>query len=234
MLFNPNTLAPEYPESAITRPFPFNGYYAEDEAPEVDGKTYKLEVGGMIDNKEPWTLDRLYALPQVSQITRHVCVEGWSAIGSWQGVRLSEFLKRIGADTRAKYVWFQCAEGYSNTIDMATALHPQTQLSFKFDNQILPRKYGFPMKCRMPDQARLQESEIHHGDLRAEQRRRRLLGEPGLQLVQRALAHQDQHHAADRQRGAGDQPERDLDVAEEEHAQPDREQRIGCVQRRDQ
>jgi DMSO/TMAO reductase YedYZ molybdopterin-dependent catalytic subunit len=79
-----------------------------------------------------------------------VCVEGWSAIGSWQGVRLSEFLKHLGADTRAKYVWFQCAEGYSNTIDMPTALHPQTQLSFKFDNQILPRKYGFPMKCRMP------------------------------------------------------------------------------------
>jgi len=65
-------------------------------------------------------------------------------------VRLSEFLKRIGADTRAKYVWFRCAEGYSNTIDMPTALHPQTQLTFKFDNQILPRKYGFPIKCRIP------------------------------------------------------------------------------------
>jgi DMSO/TMAO reductase YedYZ molybdopterin-dependent catalytic subunit len=150
LLFNPNKLAPEYPESAITRPFPFNGYYPEADAPEVDGASYKLEVGGLIENKEPWTLERLYALPQVSQITRHVCVEGWSAIGSWQGVRLSEFLKRLGADTRARYVWFQCAEGYSNTIDMATALHPQTQLSFKFDNQILPRKYGFPMKCRMP------------------------------------------------------------------------------------
>jgi len=149
-LFNPNRLAPEYPESAITRPFPFNGYYPESEAPEVDGATYQLEVGGLIDNKAPWTLEQLYALPQERQITRHVCVEGWSAIGSWQGVRLSEFLKRLGADTRAKYVWFQCAEGYSNTIDMATALHPQTQLSFKFDNQILPRKYGFPMKCRMP------------------------------------------------------------------------------------
>ena len=149
-LFNPNTLAPEYPESRITRPFPFNGYYPESDAPEVDGATYKLEVGGLIDNKEPWTLERLYTLPQVSQITRHVCVEGWSAIGSWQGVRLSEFLKRLGADTRAKYVWFQCAEGYSNTIDMASALHPQTQLTFRFDNQILPRKYGFPMKIRMP------------------------------------------------------------------------------------
>jgi DMSO/TMAO reductase YedYZ molybdopterin-dependent catalytic subunit len=149
-LFNPNKLAPEYPESAITRPFPFNGYYAEDEAPEVDGATYKLEVGGLIDSKEPWTLEQLYALPQVSQITRHICVEGWSAVGSWQGVKLSEFLKRLGADTRARYVWFQCAEGYSTTIDMATALHPQTQLTFKFGDDILPRAYGYPMKCRMP------------------------------------------------------------------------------------
>jgi DMSO/TMAO reductase YedYZ molybdopterin-dependent catalytic subunit len=149
-LFNPNRLAPTYAEGAITRPFPFNGFYSEDEAPEVDGANYKLEVGGLIDNKEPWTLERLYALPEETQITRHVCVEGWSAIGKWSGVRLSEFLRRIGADTRAKYVWFQCAEGYSNTIDMPTALHPQTQLSFKFDGEILPRKYGFPMKCRIP------------------------------------------------------------------------------------
>ena len=149
-LFNPNTLAPTYPESAITRPFPFNAYYSEDEAPEVDAADYKLEVGGMIDNKESWTLEQLYALPQETQVTRHVCVEGWSAIGKWTGVRLSEFLRRIGADTRAKYVWFQCAEGYSNTIDMATALHPQTQLTFKFADEILSRKYGFPMKCRMP------------------------------------------------------------------------------------
>ena len=149
-LFNPNRLAPTYPESAITRPFPFNAYYGEDEAPDIDGADYKLEVGGLIDNKQPWTLSDLYALPQETQITRHVCVEGWSAIGKWTGVRLSEFLRRLGADTRAKYVWFQCAEGYSNTIDMPTALHPQTQLSFKFADEILPRKYGFPMKCRIP------------------------------------------------------------------------------------
>jgi DMSO/TMAO reductase YedYZ molybdopterin-dependent catalytic subunit len=149
-LFDPNKLAPTYPESAITRPFPFNGYYPESDAPEVDGKDFALEVGGLIDDKSTWTLERLYALPQETQITRHICVEGWSAIGKWTGVRLAEFLKRIGADTRANYVWFQCAEGYSNTIDMATALHPQTQLTFKFDDEILPRKYGFPMKCRMP------------------------------------------------------------------------------------
>jgi DMSO/TMAO reductase YedYZ molybdopterin-dependent catalytic subunit len=149
-LFNPNKLAPTYKESDITRPFPFNAYYSLDEAPEVDPATYKLEVAGLVDNKKSWTLDELYALPQVSQITRHVCVEGWSAIGSWQGATLSDFLKRVGADTRAKYVWFRCAEGYTNTIDMASALHPQTQMSFKYDNAILPRAYGFPMKIRMP------------------------------------------------------------------------------------
>jgi DMSO/TMAO reductase YedYZ molybdopterin-dependent catalytic subunit len=150
LLFNPNKLAPTYPESMITRPFPFNAYYSLDEAPEVDGASYKLQVGGLVENKKSWTLEELYALPQEKQVTRHICVEGWSAIGSWTGVRLSEFLRRVGADTRAKYVWFRCAEGYSTTIDMPTALHPQTQMTFKFDNEILPRAYGFPMKIRMP------------------------------------------------------------------------------------
>jgi DMSO/TMAO reductase YedYZ molybdopterin-dependent catalytic subunit len=150
LIFNPNKLAPTYPESAITRPFPFNAYYSVDDAPEVDGATYSLEIAGLVDDKKPWTLDQLNALPQEKQITRHVCVEGWSAIGSWSGIRLSDFLKRIGADTRAKYVYFICAEGYSNTIDMATALHPQTQMTLKFADETLPRQYGFPMKIRMP------------------------------------------------------------------------------------
>jgi DMSO/TMAO reductase YedYZ molybdopterin-dependent catalytic subunit len=150
LLFNPNTLAPTYSERDITRPFPFNAYYDEDEAPEVDAETYRLEVGGMVDEKKPWTLKELYGLPQEKQITRHVCVEGWSAIGSWTGARLSDFLKRVGADTRAKYVWFQCAEGYANTIDMPTALHPQTQMTFRFADETLPRRYGFPMKIRIP------------------------------------------------------------------------------------
>ena len=149
-LFNSDKLAPTYSESDITRPFPFNAYYSLDEAPVIDPATWKLEVAGLVDNKKPWTLDELHKLPEHSQITRHVCVEGWSAIGSWQGARLSDFLQRIGADTRARYIFFKCAEGYTNTIDMATALHPQTQMSFKFDNKILPRAYGFPMKIRMP------------------------------------------------------------------------------------
>jgi len=149
-LFDPNTLAPIYPDSAVTRPFPFNAYYPEEDAPEVDKEDYKLQVTGLVDEKKTWTLDELYALPQETQITRHICVEGWSAIGKWTGIPLRDFLKRVGADTRAQYVWFRCAEGYSTSIDMATALHPQTQMTFQFDGQILPRKYGFPMKVRIP------------------------------------------------------------------------------------
>ena len=149
-LFNPNTLAPTYPESAITRPFPFNAYYSLDEAPEVEAADYKFEVTGLVDNKKAWTLQELYALPQFKQITRHVCVEGWSAIGSWTGASLRDFLKLVGADTRAKYCWFRCAEGYTGTLDMPTALHPQTQMTFKYDDQILPKAYGFPMKIRVP------------------------------------------------------------------------------------
>jgi DMSO/TMAO reductase YedYZ molybdopterin-dependent catalytic subunit len=149
-LFNPDRLAPTYPDSMVTRPFPFNAYYPEDDAPEVDKDDYAFEVGGLVENTKMWTLDELYALPQETQITRHICVEGWSAIGKWTGTPLREFLRRVGADTRAKYVWFRCAEGYSTSIDMATALHPQTQMTFRFDGEILPRKYGFPMKVRIP------------------------------------------------------------------------------------
>ena len=58
-MFNPNTLAPTFPESMVTKPFPFNAYYSLDEAPEVDGKTWKLEVRGLVDNKKSWTLDEL-------------------------------------------------------------------------------------------------------------------------------------------------------------------------------
>ncbi|MHB8534160.1 MAG: molybdopterin-dependent oxidoreductase [Sulfuricaulis sp.] len=149
-LFNPNKLAPVYPESAITRPFPFNAYYDEDEVPKVNAAHYRLMLGGLIRDRKPWALPRLYALPQVSQITRHVCVEGWSAIGKWSGVPFRYFLEHVGADLSAKYVGFRCLDDYYTSIDMATALHPQTQLTFKYADEILPPKYGFPMKLRIP------------------------------------------------------------------------------------
>ena len=149
-LFDAQRLAPEFPESRITRPFPYNAYYPEEEVPEIDGQAYKLELAGRIRDKKPWTLAELRALPQASQVTRHICVEGWSAIGKWSGVRLSDFLERIGADTSAKYVGFKCADDYYGSIDMASALHPQTLIALRYADQELPPKYGYPLKIRIP------------------------------------------------------------------------------------
>jgi DMSO/TMAO reductase YedYZ molybdopterin-dependent catalytic subunit len=149
-LFDPNRLAQTYPESAITRPFRFNAYYPESDIPEVDGEDYKLEVTGLVQSKDTWTLKALNALPQETQITRLICVEGWSEVGKWTGVRLSDFLRRVGADLTAKYVWFRCAEGYHSSIDMPTAMHPQTQMTLQFDGKELEPKYGYPMRIRIP------------------------------------------------------------------------------------
>ena len=95
-------------------------YYGIDEVKPVDGAAWRLELAGAIENKQPWTKDALYALPQETQITRLVCVEGWDYIGKWSGVPLRTFLDRIGADKTAKYVGFKCADKYWGSIDMAT------------------------------------------------------------------------------------------------------------------
>ncbi len=150
LIFSEKNLAPTYPESMITRPFPFNAYYGIDEVRHVDVASYRLEVSGLVRDKAPWTLERLNALPQASQVTRHICVEGWSAIGKWGGVPFADFLDRIGADRNAKYVGFKCADDYYTSIDMPTALHRQTLLTLTYDGRTLPAEYGFPMKLRMP------------------------------------------------------------------------------------
>jgi len=149
-LFDPNKLAPTYPESMITKPFPFNAYYGRDEIPEIDDEDYSLEVSGLVADKHSWTLAELRQLPQTSQVTRHICVEGWSAIGKWGGVTFASFLNRIGADLSAKYVGFKCEDDYYTSIDMPTALHSQTLLTLTYDGKTLPPEYGFPMKLRMP------------------------------------------------------------------------------------
>ncbi|HVK55178.1 MAG TPA: molybdopterin-dependent oxidoreductase [Burkholderiales bacterium] len=149
-LFNPSRLAPEYSEDMIVKPFPFNAFYNQLEAPVVDGASYQLELLGLIREKKSWALKDLAALPQTSQVTRLICVEGWSAIGKWGGVRFSDFLHRIGADTTAKFVGFKCADDYHTSIDMASALHPQTLLALTFADETLPVEYGFPLRLRIP------------------------------------------------------------------------------------
>ncbi len=149
-LFDPNRLAPTFPASAITKPFPFNAYYPEREVRTVDAAAWRLELSGLIADKRPWSLRQLRALPQASQITRHVCVEGWSAIGQWSGVPFRTFLERVGADTRARYVGFKCFDDYWTSIDMATALHPQTIMALDYGDAPLPPAYGAPLKLRIP------------------------------------------------------------------------------------
>jgi DMSO/TMAO reductase YedYZ molybdopterin-dependent catalytic subunit len=111
---------------------------------------WRLDVSGRVSDKTSWTLEKLLALPQESQITRHICIEGWSQIGQWSGVPLHVFLRRIGADLRARYVAFKCFDGYSTSLDMASALHPQTILAVDFERAPLAPEWGAPLRLRIP------------------------------------------------------------------------------------
>jgi DMSO/TMAO reductase YedYZ molybdopterin-dependent catalytic subunit len=149
-LFSPTKLAPTYREDQVVHDFRYNAFFAPEDAPDLKEADYRLQLSGMIADKKAWTVEALRALPQRSDITRHVCVEGWSMIGKWGGVPLGDFLRRVGADTTAKYVGFECADGYYESMDMATALHPQTLMALTFADQTIPRKFGFPFKIRVP------------------------------------------------------------------------------------
>ncbi|QKJ85111.1 molybdopterin-dependent oxidoreductase [Paramixta manurensis] len=149
-LFRKDKLAQTYREDQITRPFRFNAFYPEYNVPDIDIPNYRLEVSGKVDKKAPWTLEQLQRLPQAGQITRLICIEGWSAIGQWRGIPLKTFLQHIGADLTAKYVGFKCDDRYYSSIDMATALHPQTILALEFDHKPLPPDFGYPLRLRVP------------------------------------------------------------------------------------
>jgi DMSO/TMAO reductase YedYZ molybdopterin-dependent catalytic subunit len=148
LIFNPNKLAPTYPESMVQKPPRFNAYYDIMDVKPIDGSAWRLELSGLIDNKTPWTEQQIAALPEQDEIIRHVCVEGWDYIGQWSGVPLRTFLQHVGADTRARYVAFETADDYPSIIDMATALHPQTLLATKYARQPLPAPFGYPLRLR--------------------------------------------------------------------------------------
>ena len=148
-LFSRTNLAKTYPASAVTEPFRFNAFYEEWQVRETPSD-WRLELSGLIGDKAPWTIDKLRALPQETQVTRHICIEGWSQIGQWGGVSLRTFLQRIGADTTARYVGVKCADRYYSSLDMATAIHPQTILALDFLGQPLPTEFGYPLRLRVP------------------------------------------------------------------------------------
>ena len=147
-LFNPNKLAPTYTEAQVLRPPRFNAYYEITDVKPVDVANWKLELSGLISDKKPWTAQQLFDLPEQELIVRHICVEGWDYIGQWSGPNLKQFLERIGADLTAKYVMFRCADEYSGSIDMATALHPQTILATKYAKEPITDPFGFPLRLR--------------------------------------------------------------------------------------
>ncbi len=148
LLFNPNKLAPTYPASQVLKPPKFNAYYDITAVKPVNGQRWRLELAGLIDNRAPWTVEQIAALPQQEEIIRHVCVEGWDYIGQWSGVPMRDFLRQVGADTRARYVNFLTADDYPSSIDMATALHPQTLLATKYAGETLDAPFGYPLRLR--------------------------------------------------------------------------------------
>ena len=149
LLFDPNKLAPTYPTAMVLKPPKFNAYYDVMDVKPVDGAKWRLELSGLIADKRPWTVPDLQALPQRTMVIKHICVEGWSYIGGWTGVPLRTFLERVGADLRAKYVAFKTADDYPSSIDMATALHPQTLLATEYGDETLADPFGYPLRLRM-------------------------------------------------------------------------------------
>ena len=123
-------------------------YYDITDVRPVDGASWKLELAGRIADKRPWTAQQIYQLPEQDLIIKHICVEGWDYIGQWSGPNLRAFLQRVGADLSAKYVYFICNDDYTESIDMATALHPQTILATKYAGEKLADPFGYPMRLR--------------------------------------------------------------------------------------
>jgi DMSO/TMAO reductase YedYZ molybdopterin-dependent catalytic subunit len=147
-IFRPNHLAPTFSESLVVKPPRFNAYYDIEDVKPVDVTTWRLELAGRIADKRPWSAGDFNGLPQQELIIRHICVEGWDYIGQWSGVNFRTFLERIGADLTAKYVAFRCADDYTESLDMPTALHPQTILATKYAREPIADPFGFPLRLR--------------------------------------------------------------------------------------
>jgi DMSO/TMAO reductase YedYZ molybdopterin-dependent catalytic subunit len=149
-LFRTGHLATTFDNAELTPPskFPINGYDVDD--PGVDLEHWTLTVGGAVQKPGEYKLAQVQALPRVRQNTRHVCVEGWDVIGRFGGVRLSDFLQIVGADPTARFITVNCADDYYESLDMATALHPQTLLCYEMYEQSLTREHGAPLRLQIP------------------------------------------------------------------------------------
>jgi DMSO/TMAO reductase YedYZ molybdopterin-dependent catalytic subunit len=150
LMFRSGHLATTFSDSDLTpfEKFPINDYDVDD--PGVDFDRWTLTVAGAVQKPGDYKLEDIQALPKVRQNTRHVCVEGWDVIGRFGGARLSDFLRIIGADLTAGYVYVECADDYYESLDMATALHPQTLLCYEMYDQPLTSEHGAPLRLQVP------------------------------------------------------------------------------------
>ncbi len=155
-----NALAHEYTEDDIAPSFRANGSINPQE-PEYLGlrangfRDWRLQIGGLVQKPLSLSLVDLRSLPARTQITRHDCVEGWSAIGKWKGTHLGTLLDQAGVEPRARYVLFRCMDNlggtgmYYESIALEDAWHPQTILAYELNDAPLPVANGAPLRVRL-------------------------------------------------------------------------------------
>jgi DMSO/TMAO reductase YedYZ molybdopterin-dependent catalytic subunit len=158
------SMAQEFSEADLSPVFRSNGTANPDnpqyQALAANGFAgYRLKVSGLVDAPQTFSLDELRAMPSRTQITRHDCVEGWSAIGQWKGTPLGAVLDRVRPQREARHVVFYCADPmddrgtrYYESIDMEDATHPQTLLAYELNRQRLPIANGAPLRLRVERQ----------------------------------------------------------------------------------
>ena len=149
-LFRRTHLAAVFPDTDVVPfdKFPYNYYDVVD--PGVDLDAWSLRVGGAVSRAGTYRLQQIQSLPRIRQNTRHVCVEGWDVIGRFGGARIGDFLDAVGADPKASFVTVTCADGYYESLDMATARHPQSLLCYEMYDRPLDRGHGAPLRLQVP------------------------------------------------------------------------------------
>jgi DMSO/TMAO reductase YedYZ molybdopterin-dependent catalytic subunit len=157
-----------YPRTAISKEFPIRSLELPDTYADMLAR-WELEVEGLIDAPRKFTLDQLKAaFPKVAEVTRHDCVEGWSAIAEWGGVRLPDFVAAMKPKPEAKYVVFHSADAdeggakYYGSLTIAQAMHPQTLLAYEMNGQPLPLPHGAPLRLKVPTQLGYKSTKFIH------------------------------------------------------------------------
>lgn len=148
LIFNPQKPVPEFlsseiqPEALIINTF--------RDTPIIDTEKYRLIIDGEVNKPLSLSMAEIQALPLTSMIIRHVCVEGWAAIVQWGGVRLQEIISLAQPKANVRYAYFKSADGYYESWDIASALHPQTLLAYQKNGAPLLVDNGAPLRLASP------------------------------------------------------------------------------------